>query len=592
MTEETEPLPISADDVVAAATRIVDHVHRTPVMTCSTLDELASTAAQKRRLLFKCEHLQKIGAFKIRGATNALLCMQPDELAKGVVTHSSGNHAQALALAARQLNVPAYVVMPSNSPQVKKDAVRGYGAIVTECEPTLDARETTCQRIIEQTGASFVHPYNDPRVMAGQGTQMLELLEQAVEMGRTLDAVLVPLGGGGMLSGCSVAAKAVSPSTRVFGAEPVLANDGQRSLETGVRQKPLAPKSCADGLLTALGPNTFRVVIDKVDAIYTVTEEQIVRAMRLVWERMKQMIEPSGAVGLAVALFNEEFRALPGISDMGVILCGGNVQIERALELFRTVDAPKRNVVLLKTKSTPSDPYEHAFEQRGLTPLFVPVLSHAIVNEDVLLAKLQSIDDFSGMIITSQRSVEAVGEAVQSLNSAQVDRLLQMPVYTVGPATCQAITNIGFTNVLGSESGNGDALATYILDRRGEEAKPLFFIVGDKRRDIITKRMAAAQVALEELVVYETVTASSFPADFEAAVAQAGSTLEWLVFFSPAGADVALEYVRKTGNRTKIATIGPTTQEYLVQQWQMEPAVVAPKPDATSLVGALLSHTG
>ena len=585
-------LPITADDVVAAATRIAEHVHRTPVMTCSTIDELASTPTSARRILFKCEHLQKVGAFKIRGATNALLCMDEQELQKGVVTHSSGNHAQALALAARQLGVTAYVVMPSNSPQVKKDAVRGYGAIVTECEPTLEARETTCDRIIAETGATFVHPYNDPRVMAGQGTQMLELLEQAVEMGRTLDAVLVPLGGGGMLSGCAVAAKAVSPSTKVFGAEPVLANDGQLSLQTRQLHKPLPPKTCADGLLTALGDNTFKVVLDRVDAIFTVTEEQIVRAMKLVWERMKQMIEPSAAVGLAVALFNDEFRVLPDIKDVGVILCGGNVQLERAMELFRSIETPRRTVILLKTKSTPSDPYEAEFEQRGVTPLFVPVLTHAMVNSDELVQKLNRVADFSGLIVTSQRSVEAVADAVKSLSTQQVEALLDTPVYTVGPATCQAITNVGFRHVLGSESGNGDALASYILDRRGEETRPLFFIVGDKRRDIITKRMAATQTPLEELVVYETVTADSFAGEFEAAVATAGSSLEWLVFFSPAGAEVALDHLRRTSNQTKIATIGPTTQEYLVKQWQLEPAVVAPKPEPKSLVGSLLSHTG
>lgn len=329
---------ITIDDVIAASVRIKDQIHRTQVISNSTIDALVSTANSKRRVLFKCEHLQKVGAFKIRGATNALLQMDTAELKKGVVTHSSGNHAQALALAARQLQCPAYVVMPENSPNVKKDAVNGYGAKVIECVSTLDARESTCEKVIRETGATFIHPYNNPRVIAGQGTLMLEFLEQAAEMGLALEAVLVPVGGGGMLSGSSIVSKALSPTTRVFGAEPELANDAQLSFAQRKIVAALPPTSCADGLLTSLGSNTFEIILQNVDAIFTVSEEQIIRAMRLVWERMKQIIEPSAAVGLAVALYNVEFRELQDISNIGVVLCGGNVQIDRAIRLFDSVD--------------------------------------------------------------------------------------------------------------------------------------------------------------------------------------------------------------------------------------------------------------
>lgn len=604
--------PICIDDIIAASVRIRDHIHRTLIMTNSTIDDLASTARDKRRILFKCEHLQKIGAFKIRGATNALLQLNNEQLQRGVVTHSSGNHAQALALAARQLGIPAFVVMPENSPDVKKNAVRGYGAEVTECKATLEARESTCERIISETGVTFIHPYNDPRVMAGQGTQMLELLEQAAEMGHPLDAVLIPCGGGGMLGGCATAARALSPETLVFGAEPELANDAQISLQEKKMMPALPPTSCADGLLTCLGTNTFRMITKNVDAIFTVTEEQIIRAMRLVWERMKQVIEPSAAVGLAVALYNQDFRALDNIATIGVILCGGNVQLDRAMALFAKLDNaipdsivlprktqapleprdPEKRVILLKTKSVPNDPYEAIFMENGYNPVFVPVLDHAMVNSEALFETCNHspATTFSGLIVTSQRSVEAIGTTLPRLTDAS--DLLNMPIYTVGPATCQAIRNLGFTNVLGSDSGNGDALASFILDTRAlDESRPLFFVVGDKRRDIITKRMKSANVELHELVVYETVTASTFPKDFAAATgASAAETLvvEWIVFFSPAGADVALSYIKQHQTSTRIATIGPTTQEYLVQQWGIQPAVVSSKPDAASLYESLL----
>lgn len=328
---------ITVDDVIAAAARIKDKVHRTPVLSCTTLDEFASTDRQPRRILFKCENLQKTGSFKIRGASNALSQMSEADLARGVVAHSSGNHAQAIASAAAIIGAQAYIVMPENAPQVKKDAVRGYGAEVVECESTINARESTCQEIISRTGATFVHPSNDTQVMAGQGTLMLEFLEQAAELGDPLDAVLVPVGGGGMLSGSSVACKALSPTTLVFGAEPELAGDARESLHKKELVPHYPPKSCADGLLTGLGTNTFPVVLENVDEIFTVTEFQIIQAMKLVWERMKQIIEPSAAVGVAVALYNDDFRKLDGIHTIGIVLCGGNVQLSRAHELFESL---------------------------------------------------------------------------------------------------------------------------------------------------------------------------------------------------------------------------------------------------------------
>lgn len=307
------------DAIRAAALRIAPQVHRTPVATCATLDRLAG-----RRLLFKCEHLQKVGAFKFRGASNAVLQLAPEAAAAGVVTHSSGNHAQALALAARLRGIPAHIVMPSTAPQVKRAAVEGYGARVIACEPTLAAREETAARVIAEIGAEFVHPYDDGRVIAGQGTAGLELLEQV----GTLDAVIVPVGGGGLLSGIAIALRALSPATRIFAAEPAGADDAARSLAAGRRLPQTAPRSIADGLLTSLGERTWPIVRDHVERIVTVGEDEIVAAMRLAWERAKFLIEPSAAVALAAAL-SDEFRALAGLERVAVLLTGGNVDLDR-----------------------------------------------------------------------------------------------------------------------------------------------------------------------------------------------------------------------------------------------------------------------
>lgn len=302
--------------ILAAARRLAGVAHRTPVATCATLDALSG-----RRLSLKCEHLQRVGAFKFRGAANAVIQLDDATAARGVVTHSSGNHAQALALAARLRGIPAHVVMPTNAPDVKRRAVAGYGARIVACEPSLEARERTAAAVLAETGAHFVPPYDHPDVIAGQGTVALELLEQVPD----LDAIVAPVGGGGLLSGVCIAAKALRPGIRVVGAEPLGADDAARSKAAGRLLPQTGPNTIADGLLTGLGALTWPVVRDLVDEIATVDEEEIVRAMRLAWERAKQMIEPSAAVALAVAMG----PALAGSERVGVVLSGGNVDLDR-----------------------------------------------------------------------------------------------------------------------------------------------------------------------------------------------------------------------------------------------------------------------
>lgn len=303
----------------AARHRIEGFAHRTPVVTNATLDAIAN-----RRLWFKCELLQKTGSFKFRGATNAVRMLDDAAAARGFVTHSSGNHAQALALAARMRGVPAHVVMPSNSAEVKKAAVRGYGGRIIECEPTLEARESTAAHVIAETGASMIPPYNHPDVIAGQGTIALELLDECPQ----LDAIIVPLGGGGLISGVAIAAKALKPSIKIIGAEPELAGDAALSKREGSIQPAMKPTTIADGLRTSLGPLTFPVVRDLVDEIVLVSEAEIVAHMRLAWERMKLTIEPSAAVGVAVACSAwMRARENADMQDVGVVLCGGNVDL-------------------------------------------------------------------------------------------------------------------------------------------------------------------------------------------------------------------------------------------------------------------------
>ena len=310
-------MSIALDDIRKAAQRIQPYVHRTPVLTSESLN--AITGAQ---VFLKCENMQKVGAFKFRGACNAVFSLAEEEAARGVCTHSSGNHAQALALAARMRGIPAYIVMPNNAPSVKKNAVAGYGGQITFCAPTLEAREATLTRIYERTGANIVHPYNDERVIAGQGTAALELLEDVPD----LEVILAPVGGGGLLSGTSIAATETKKGIRVLAGEPEMADDAYRSMQSGTIIPSISPKTIADGLLTSLGSHTFPIVQQRVEQIVTVSEQGIIDAMRFVWERVKIIIEPSAAV--AVGVLWEKKIDLTGLK-VGVILSGGNVDLEK-----------------------------------------------------------------------------------------------------------------------------------------------------------------------------------------------------------------------------------------------------------------------
>jgi threonine dehydratase/serine racemase len=307
------------EDVRTAANRLAGHAHRTPVLTCATLDRLAG-----RALFLKCENFQKAGAFKFRGACNAVLRLDAQAAARGVVTHSSGNHAQALALAARRRGIPAHVVMPSNASPVKRRAVEEYGGRVIECEPTLAAREATAAAVLAETGGTLIPPYDHPDIIAGQGTVALELLEQA----GPLDAVVAPVGGGGLVGGICVAVAGLAPGVKVFAAEPSGADDAARSRAAGKLIPQTEPRTIADGLLTSLGELTWPLLRDRVERVVTVSEEEIIAAMRLAWERAKLLIEPSAAVALA-AVLSAEFRALPGLARVGVVLSGGNVNLDR-----------------------------------------------------------------------------------------------------------------------------------------------------------------------------------------------------------------------------------------------------------------------
>ncbi|MFO0964341.1 MAG: pyridoxal-phosphate dependent enzyme [Gemmataceae bacterium] len=309
--------PPTFADVQAAATRIRGTAQRTPVMTCATIDRRAG-----RRLFFKCEQWQKVGAFKFRGALNAVRKLAPDEARRGVITHSSGNHAQALALAARMQGIAATIVMPSNAPGVKREAVEGYGARVVLCEPTLEARETTVARLQAESGAILIPPYNHPDVIAGQGTIALELLEDIPD----LDAIVAPIGGGGLISGLCLGAKGVKAGIRIFAGEPEGADDAARSKAAGALIPQTAPRTIADGLLTSLGDLTWPFVRDQVEQVITVSEGEIKDAWRLLAERAKLLVEPSAAVALA-AVLTPGFRELAGIEKVAVVLSGGNVQL-------------------------------------------------------------------------------------------------------------------------------------------------------------------------------------------------------------------------------------------------------------------------
>ena len=308
---------LTINEIRLAAKRIRPYAKRTPVLTCASLDKQVGT-----HVFLKCENLQKTGAFKFRGACNAVFSLDKRALERGVVTHSSGNHAQALSLAARLRGIEAYIVMPSSAPQVKKAAVEDYGGKITFCEPTLAARESTQAQVIAKTGATMVHPYNDYQVIAGQGTAALELLEDVPD----LEVILVPVGGGGLLSGTAIAASEISPGIRVIGAEPERADDAFRSIAAGRIIPSVNPQTIADGLLTSLGDLTFPIIKERVDQIVTVSEEGIVAAMRFLWERDKIIVEPSAAVALGI-MWEHKIK-LAGLR-VGVILSGGNVDLDR-----------------------------------------------------------------------------------------------------------------------------------------------------------------------------------------------------------------------------------------------------------------------
>jgi len=305
------------DDIQSAYGRISPFINYTPVLTSRLLNDMFNC-----ELYFKCENFQKVGAFKFRGATNAVLSLSPEERKMGVVTHSSGNHAAALALAARMNGVKANIVMPENAPAVKKNAVTGYGASITFCKPTQQAREETTRMIMEQTGATLVHPYDNFNVICGQGTAALELLEE----NNDLEVIIAPIGGGGLMSGTSISVKGINSHIQVIGAEPANADDAYRSFTAGKLFPSVNPVTVADGLLTSLSELTFSIIRSNVDAIYTVREESIIECMLLVWERMKIIIEPSSATVLAVVKEN------PGLirgKKAGLIISGGNVDFRK-----------------------------------------------------------------------------------------------------------------------------------------------------------------------------------------------------------------------------------------------------------------------
>ncbi len=317
--------PTDWQTIVEAHARIAPHIHRTPVLTSKSLDAMAAA-----RIFFKCENLQKTGSFKIRGATNAIFSLSDEEISHGIVTQSSGNHGAAVACAAAWRGVPAWIVMPKNAPAVKRIAIEGYGGRVTLCEPTMTARNDATRRIQTETGAHLVHPYDDDRVIAGQATAGKELLEAIGD----LDAVFAPVSGGGLLSGTCLSVKSIRPDLSVFGCEPAQADDAYRSLQTGTLQTLDASDTIADGLRASLSPRTFAILREHVAGILRVSEDEIISATRLVWERMKIIVEPSSAVAIApllkegaVAGLGLPARADGGKLKLGVIFSGGNVDL-------------------------------------------------------------------------------------------------------------------------------------------------------------------------------------------------------------------------------------------------------------------------
>lgn len=305
------------NDVLRAHELISRYIHRTPVLASRSIDRITGG-----NLSFKCENFQKVGAFKFRGAANAVFSLSEEDARRGVATHSSGNHAAALALASRMRGVPAYIVMPRTAPEIKKRAVAGYGGNITFCEPSLQAREATLAQVVEKTGAAEIHPYDNFFVIAGQGTAAKELIED----GGVFDIILAPVGGGGLLSGTALSARHLLPVCKVIGTEPAGADDACRSFKSKTRIPSKNPKTIADGLLTSLGERNFALILDKVDDIVTVSEKSIVDAMRLVWERMKIIIEPSAALPLGAVL---EGKIDVAKKKTGIILSGGNLDLAK-----------------------------------------------------------------------------------------------------------------------------------------------------------------------------------------------------------------------------------------------------------------------
>lgn len=315
-------MEIKGADIRDAHERIKPFIHKTPVLTCNTVNRIV-----KADVFFKCENFQKIGAFKIRGGMNAVLTLPKEKQQKGIATHSSGNHAQAIAYAAREVGTKAYIVMPETSPKVKVDAVKGYGAEIFFCEPNQQAREKLLQEVVDRTGAEFIHPYNNYRVITGQATCAWELLKE-IPM---LDVIIAPVGGGGLLSGTLLSAHYFSSSTEVYAGEPEGAADAVLSIKSGKIEKAPYVKTIADGLLTTLGDKTFPIIRKYVKDILTVSDEEIIEAMRLVFERMKIVVEPSGVVPLAALLKNKELFAGKRV---GIIFSGGNVELKKLGEWF------------------------------------------------------------------------------------------------------------------------------------------------------------------------------------------------------------------------------------------------------------------
>ncbi|MFH5776248.1 beta-hydroxyaspartate dehydratase BhcB [Paracoccus sp. NGMCC 1.201697] len=313
---DTDYIP-TLSDMVEARERVAPHIHRTPVLTSSFINELVGA-----ELFFKCENLQKAGAFKARGASNAVFGLSDAQAAKGVATHSSGNHGTCLSYAAGRRGIPCTVVMPRTAPQAKKDAVRGYGGRVVECEPSTSSREAVFAEVVAETGAEFVHPYNDWRVIAGQATCSAELIEQV----QGLNAVVAPIGGGGMVSGTCLTLSNLAPSVKVFAAEPLNADDAARSFRAGHIIADDAPETVADGLKVPLKELTWHFVRNHVTDILTATEDEIVDAMKLIWKRMKIVMEPSSAVPLATIIKNRDIFAGQRV---GIIITGGNVDLDK-----------------------------------------------------------------------------------------------------------------------------------------------------------------------------------------------------------------------------------------------------------------------